>query len=791
VLIAALRPLQEPLSELVNPEPSSFVPGGAMMIERFQLLRNIGQFDSVNAGANLSLSALTLVYAENGRGKTTLAAILRSLSTGDSALIEDRHRLGAANRPHIVLSIGGAQIVYQNGTWGQSLPSVAVFDDAFVAANVCSGIEIETTHRQNLHELILGAQGVALNAELQRHVAAIEQHNRELRTKEAAIPVGQRVGMTVDTFCALPADDDIDTRIQDAQRNLSAAQAADSIRQRDGFLPLSLPGFDLVAVGDVLARGLPDVQAETAARVRDHLRQLGRGGEAWVGEGMSRIAAEGQEANACPFCAQDLAGSPLIRHYEVYFSDAYNGLKSSINQTGQGVAADHSGEIQAAFERGVRVAVQNREFWRGFTHVPDIEVDTAAILRNWTAARDAVLTVLRAKAAAPLEVMNLPPQAFAAVEAFARDAQTITALSDTLTACNAQIALIKEQATAANAVVLNADLVRLQAVKARHSAPLNAACDAYVAEKDAKAVSERLRNAARVALDQYRTAVFPAYEQSINDYLGRFNAGFRLAGVSPVNTRAGSSTSYNVVINSVAVGLTANGGPSFRTTLSAGDRNTLALAFFFASLEQDPDLANKIVVIDDPMTSLDEHRSLTTVEEVRGLLGRVRQVVVLSHSKPFLCAMWEGADRQTRSALRISRDGVGSTLAEWDVHQDCITEHDRRHALVGDYIRAANAANERLVAQALRPILEAYIRVAYPVLFPPGSLLGQFLNVCRQRLGHVNEVLNANDVTELERLLNYANRFHHDSNPAWQTAAINDQELAGFAERTLRFTSRR
>lgn len=761
-----------------------------MMIERFQLLRNVGQFDSVSTGANLALSPLTLVYAENGRGKTTLAAILRSLSTGDSALIEERHRLGAANRPHIVLSVGGAQIVYQNGTWGQPLPSVAVFDDAFVAANVCSGIEIETTHRQNLHELILGAQGVALNAELQRHVAAIEQHNRELRTKEAAIPAAQRAGMTVDAFCVLPPADDIDTQIEDARRNLSAAQAADAIRQRDGFLPLSLPGFDLVAVGEVLARSLPDVQAETAMRVRDHLRQLGRGGEAWIGEGVSRIGAEGQEANACPFCAQDLAGSPLIRHYEVYFSDAYNDLKSAITQIGQGVAADHSGEIQAAFERAVRVTVQNREFWRGFTHVPDIELDTAAILRNWTAARDAVLTVLRAKAAAPLEAMTLPPQAFAAVEAFARDIQTITALSDTLTACNVQIALTKEQAAAANVAALTADLVRLQTVKARHSAPLSAACDAYIAEKDAKAESERLRSAARAALDQYRTTIFPAYEQSINDYLGRFNAGFRLTEVGPVNTRAGSSASYNVVINNVSVGLTAESGPSFRTTLSAGDRNTLALAFFFASLEQNPDLANKIVVIDDPMTSLDEHRSLTTVQEVRGLLGRVRQVVVLSHSKPFLCAMWEGADRQTRSALRINRAGIGSTLAAWDVHQDCITEHDRRHALVAAYIQAASAADERLVAQALRPILEAYIRVAYPAMFPPGSLLGPFLNLCRQRLGQVDEILNSNDVTELERLLNYANRFHHDSNPAWQTAAVNDQELAGFADRTLRFTRR-
>ena len=76
-------------------------------------------------------------------------------------------------------------------------------------------------------------------------------------------------------------------------------------------------------------------------------------------------------------------------------------------------------------------------------------------------------------------------------------------------------------------------------------------------------------------------------------------------------------------------------------------RNTLALAFFFASLDQEGQLAQRIVIVDDPMTSLDEHRALTTVQEMRRLLTRVSQIVVLSHSKSFLCALWEGADTQT------------------------------------------------------------------------------------------------------------------------------------------------
>jgi wobble nucleotide-excising tRNase len=51
-----------------------------MTIERFQLLRNVGQFDSVTSGAQIPLTRLSLLYAENGRGKTTLAAIQNSLT---------------------------------------------------------------------------------------------------------------------------------------------------------------------------------------------------------------------------------------------------------------------------------------------------------------------------------------------------------------------------------------------------------------------------------------------------------------------------------------------------------------------------------------------------------------------------------------------------------------------------------------------------------------------------------------------------------------------------------------
>jgi hypothetical protein len=358
---------------------------------------------------------------------------------------------------------------------------------------------------------------------------------------------------------------------------------------------------------------------------------------------------------------------------------------------------------------------------------------------------------------------------------------------------NPAIALVKEQAAAGNTAALAADVARLNATKARHSPAVAPLCADYLAEKAAKTVAEQQRETARTALSQYRQTIFPTYEDAINDYLRKFGAGFRLGQITSQNTRGGSSCVYNVLIYNQPIPVSgappAPGRPSFKNSLSSGDRNTLALAFFFASLDQDPGLADKVVVIDDPVSSLDEHRSLTTVQELRRLMQRTRQVLVLSHNKPFLCNIWDGTDSTLRAALEFARDGDGSTIRTWDVSRDMITEHDRRHALLRAYLQAATPNNHE-VAQALRPIMEAFLRVAYPAQFPPSTMLGHFRNMCIRRVGTAQEILDQTDTNELGDLTEYANLFHHDTNPAWHSQHINDAELVDFVRRTLTFTSR-
>jgi wobble nucleotide-excising tRNase len=762
------------------------------VINALRLIRNIGQFDSVAEGANLALARLTLLYAENGRGKTTIAAIIRSLATGDPVPIMERRRLAAAHPPNVVVEcVGGppAYAMFQNAAWNRTLSGVLIFDEFFVNSNVYSGLVVEADHRQHLHELILGAAGVRLNAELQGHVSRIEEHNREIRQRANAIPDDICAGMSVDDFCALPQRATIEDEIAVAQQHLEEATHRQPITATQALPIIGAPPIDLPAIANVLESNLPALEAVAAARVEAHIASLGRGGQEWVSQGTRFVRPEPDAP--CPFCAQPLGQSPLIGHYRAYFGAEYEGLRRAIANARNQVTQAHSDAAIAQLEARLRTAAERGQFWRQFTEMPQM-LDIETLSTQWRAARQAVLGLLDRKLADPLTSMQVDEGARAAVAAHEANREALNTLNQRFAETNRVIEGVKQRAAQADVVQLTRRLALLKAIRMRHIANVSQLCDAYMAAKAAKIVTEQAREGAKAALEQYRREVFPAYQDAINRYLQRFGASFRIGAVEAGDTRGGPTCTYNVVINNVAIavsGETQPGQPSFGTVLSSGDKSALALAFFFASLEADPALGDRIVVIDDPVSSLDDHRTITTVHEIQDLSRRVSQVIVLSHNKPFLCEVWDGADRLNRAALEVARTGQGSTLRAWNVDAASETEHDRRHAMLRSY-RDGNAQDLRQVAVALRPALESFVRVAFPEHFPAGSMLGPFVDTCRQRLNAGQQVLGATLTRELGELVDYANRFHHDTNNAADREVINDQQLLTFVRRTLDFARR-
>lgn len=764
------------------------------MIRQLKLLRNIGQFDSVNGATANDLERLVLIYGENGKGKTTLVAILRSLKTGNPLPIMERRRLSSQNLPHVVLDCNGdsSTAIFRDNAWNCTFPDLVIFDDVFVHENVHSGLEIEAGHRQKMHELVLGAQGVELSFKIKELVGKIEQHNSNLRQKSETFPKEELRGFSIDDFCALNANPQIEQEIQKTKHALAAARQQIPVRNTPGFQIPSLPEFELDAIEQILGEDLPTLDAVAAACVQQHIATLNSGGEKWLSEGMNHLSVSETDTSSdvCPFCAQDLTGSPVIAHYRGYFSEAYADLKRRIKEALCRIEEIHTKNILAEFERKLRLAVERRQFWSQFCEVPEITIDTEKIVKDWDTAQQAVVAALLRKQAAPLEAMTLEETALDSVRTFQGHCEYVAAIGESLIRVNQRIESIKSKVAESNPEAIEKNLKRLQATKARHLPDIADRCDEYLTEKQAKIETEENRDQVRTKLNEYTTHIFPKYQNSVNDYLSKFGAGFSIDKVKSRSNRAGSSCTYNALVNNKSIqissGNTKDGKPSFRNTLSAGDRNTLALAFFFAALKHDPDLTKKVVVLDDPVSSLDDHRSFTTVQEIRKLAKRdVSQVIVLSHDKRFLCRLWDVA-KQPKSALEVVRDGCGSKIRLWNVTQDRLTEHDRRNERLHNFIKSGTG-DTRQIAMDIRPYLESLLRITWPEHFQPGTLLGRFLTTCRQQLGKPGEIFNQSKIESLEALVEYANRFHHDRNAAGESEIISDTELKGFIQRTLDF----
>lgn len=759
------------------------------MLEALSYIQNVGRFDSFKGNAGTAFAPLTLIYSENGRGKTTLCAILRSLASGEPAPILERVRLSATSEPKVVAELEGHQVSFDGSTWTAVGPKILVFDEHFVDSNVYSGLSVDASHRKAVHELVVGEAGVRFQRRVLELTDEISTLQTDLRSNERAIPATVLGSFSVDDFCALDPIERIEEELVAAERSLSVLRDAEAIRETAEFRAFALPVVTVDAYAAVLAASLPDLEAGALAEINQHFSELGPGSERWVGEG---IALQRDHAS-CPFCAQDASASPLIAHYRAYFSDAYRAHKRVISEAQDAVRSELSGDRLARMQRILQQEKDRRDFWARYTALPDFDLDPEEIARTWTSLRDQLLDVLAAKAEAPLEPIEMPPAAVSAASDYGALGARIRELSAALIDANLAIAETKEHAAEGSAAAAEARLSRLKASQKRFQPETDALCTAYLEAKAKKATAEAAKEKAREALDEHREKVFGGYQAAINRFLDTFNADFALERLKPSDAKGVPSATYEVRVNERSVRLTppADPRPSFRTVLSTGDRSTLALAFFFASLEH-TDLTDAVVVIDDPTSSLDDARAFATAQEIRRLFGRVRQLIVLSHSRSLLCQLWERADKDNTATLQIAWSGPDkSTIEGWDAQTAAATEYDRLHRLLSDYAEGSTGDPQK-VAPALRLTLESFLRVAFIRHFKPGFQLKDLLSRAKQALAEGKPILSDEAITELDDLREYANHFHHSTNQkGWLEALanINEGQLRGYAKRVIRFAT--
>ncbi|HEX7071384.1 MAG TPA: AAA family ATPase [Rhodothermales bacterium] len=476
------------------------------MIQKAIKIRSIGMLDTVEA---VGLHPITIVYGENGCGKSTLAAILRSLTTGDPRPIRAKRRFGSAEDPHasFLVSGRGRPITFDGAAWDGPGPEIEVFDRQFVDQNVHIGPNVEHGHKQALHEFVIGREGVALDERVRQLDDEIATLRAEMRDLAAEIQRRAHGDMPADEIANLRRDDDIEARIIEQERALRAAEEADRIASRPVFAAVEITTLDLDGLRALLGRSIDEVSEAAAERTRAHVEtHLDEHGETWLSDGMGYV-----DGPTCPFCSADLTGNTLIEAFQAYFSDAYRSHREAIEAMG---AAFERLFCEADAERFARRIEHNAElaaFWSTVgVDAPGDAPDVEEVKRLYASLHVALGQEVERKRSAPLEALAPTEGTLRLAEQLERVRERAAAYNEAVVRANEAIERVKREARSADVSEERRTLDRLLNQRDRYHEPLKNLCDEYSAKSAARVAKEEEKASKKEELDRYSAEWSPA-----------------------------------------------------------------------------------------------------------------------------------------------------------------------------------------------------------------------------------------------------------------------------------------
>lgn len=762
------------------------------MLEKIVSLRCVGRFRDYRANGDAQLRKLTLIYAENGRGKTTLCAVLRSLQTGQKEFIVERKTLADTNPTFAHLRLNNTDYKFNNDAWTATYPEILIFDPVFINENVYSGDYVEHEHKKNLYQVIVGAQGVQLAKQIENLDMQIRNANTDLRIKKEDVSRNLPQGTALDDYLQWQPIVDIDEQIRRKTEELDTRQRASAksgeIQAKGLLVKVQLP-FIPQDFTTILAKKLMDIVVDAEAKVRGQIvhHQMGQQGEPWLSQGLGYV-----NDDRCPFCGQSVQANDLLAAYRSHFNEAYKNLKQEVAQLTQRVNSSIGETSLGSVQQAIAGNATLTEFWKQFTTVDLPVVSFLDIQQKYAVLRERCLTLAERKQQKPTEAV-VPGNDFTTSVAEVEALRSIivsynTAVDVANTRINEQKTTVRSQG---ELTTLKNELAQLESRKKRFEGEVVGVCQAYQNAITAKASLEQQKEAVRQQLDQHCRDILRVYEQAINEYLDQFNAGFRVTNTRHLYTGGTPSSHYQIEINNTPLDLgdarTPPGTPCFKTSLSSGDRSALALAFFLAVLTQDTDIGRKIVIFDDPFTSLDRFRRTCTQQLIQRLSESAKQVIVLSHDPYFLKLLFDECPSAVTNVktLQMSKSGDTTIIGEWDVQADAQSSYMKDYSTLLGFYRERRG-EPRSVARTVRPFLEGLLRVHFPGHFQPNEWLGDFINKIRIA-DATSGLLHAKaDLNELEAINGYSKKYHHQQNANADSEPINDDELHGYVKRTLR-----
>ncbi len=707
------------------------------MINKVERLTSIGKFRNYTAAGQINFQKLTLIYGNNGGGKTTLTSVFRSLTTNKPEIVRSR-----ISTNHIAAQ--AAQIT-QTGTpntfhtlraagWTTPFDNIEIFDIHFVNDNIYSGFDFNDEHKKQLHQFVIGAQGIAIQNQIEQNKAAKVISKQSITNIEQQLI--QQVGnsLTADlitSFLAIPVTQSsgIDQQITAAEAALASANANTIIQTLQQLTALTriISGIDFTSlITDLQTTSQAIQNAALETLFSNHCQDLTDNGldgpENWLQRGFAYVERK-QAANeptiSCPFCMQTIDGNvEILNAYITKFNADFNALVLRLQSH---LTSLQNFNLDAAIQAINNINQTNTgrvTLWA--THLPNtVHPPIFNIIADETVLRaefQRLIDSLQQKIQNPTVAV-----ATATATVFLSSGQTINtnieSYNQSITTYNAAITTFRAGIqTAANAQLA---VDRLKRIKKRYETPIVTLCTQLSAEKQTLRGLETAYTALSQQQQTTAATFFNSYQTRINHYLGNvFKTLFRIEDVvhvAPAGRATQSKIAYKLTIDGKDISFVPNQPFNAKECLSEGDKSTIALAFFLSKLDIDPNRQDKILIFDDPLSSLDTNRRTYTIGIIRTLFQQLKQVVVLSHNEYFLHEIGKDIGATLKCTLRIKEDFVAkaSKLELCDLEELVKIEYFKHIEALEAFRSNPNHAIKDTVLGWLRNVLEAHLRFKF------------------------------------------------------------------------------
>ena len=748
-------------------------------IEHLIYAKGLGPIEHPKPGC--PFGDLTVFYAENGRGKSTLAATFRAAGALDPTPLREKQRPGESQSPAVGFKHEGSKspLRYSGSGWNGEPLNVEVFDAHFTHTHVHAGQQVGREHRINILQFALGSESVDLARKIKAWGDRISKCNDDFKAAESEL-VGHAEGLSLQRFLDLPERTDIDREIEALQEALGLAKKATAIGERSvPSAPAVIQSVSPEHLSDLLSFDAEDAIKQANHRARSRIDALGEGGDEWARNGVTKHLSNELK---CPLCNQRRRPDDGIYDLLQYFSDEYKQLMSDLlteERRFKSVYGDPSSLVMA-----VSGAQQKAGLWGndGVAPLPELDVEDA--VRRMRRVQEMVQSLVQRKRESPLDAIRADDE----IAALAQDMAEVETLTEKVRASIEGYADacqgVKDQTATSNTTDIEKAIRELTATKTRWTNPRVAEC-VRLRERRArqKKAFEGRKKELHTQLREEGSKTWTEYADSLNSHLEDFDCAFRLSDPKTSFKGKDPAAEYGFALDGAPVAI-APGKEShhFGNTFSEGDKASLALAFFLARVKRRPDLANTVIVFDDPFTSLGRHRRSQTIREISRLVDDALQVVVLSHDAVFARDVAHAASHANGNRFyELRRSGERSEIQEVDL--DLLTQDDYFKSAETMTHFLTDGTGDRLgVARAIRPFLEANLRMRAVGHFHPSKWLGDYVKAIRN--AQAGAPLDAwkpllGDLTDIN---DFSKGFHHSN-----AVAPSDGELRTYCRKVLAF----